>query len=90
MFYSTRLRHHLLTEMGITIGRHHFKDTVINGQERYIEGTTTEIKYQDVPFSLLFIHTIGNGSSGTVDCDKKKKNRTVTIDCKSFLSLFFN
>ncbi|CRK20667.1 hypothetical protein BN1723_002635 [Verticillium longisporum] len=45
------------------------EDTVLNGQERHIEGTTTEIEDEDVALTLdLLVETVSDGSSsGLVD-----------------------
>jgi len=52
------------TKMGVTSGGLDFEDTVLDGQERDIEGTTTKIEDEDVALTLnLLIETIGNGSS---------------------------
>ncbi|KAK2555370.1 hypothetical protein P5673_023006 [Acropora cervicornis] len=49
--------------MSVAICCYHFKHTVVNGQQRYIKGSTTKIKHQDILFSLFLVHTISNCSS---------------------------
>jgi len=40
------------------------KDTLLDGQERDIKGTTTQIEDEDVSLTLrLLVQTVGNGSS---------------------------
>jgi len=42
------------TEMGITISRFYFKDTIAKFKNRNIKGTTTKIKDNDLFLILLF------------------------------------
>ena len=51
------------TKMGITSSSEHFEDTVVDGQDGNIKGTTTEIEHNNVLFILL-VETVGNSSSG--------------------------
>jgi len=55
--------------MGVSVGSLNFEDTILNGEEGDIEGTTTEIEDEDVSFlGVLFVETVGNsGSGGLVD-----------------------
>lgn len=53
------------SKVGVSIGGHNFKHTVVNGQQRDIEGATTEIKHEDVLLAVLFVQTISNCSSGS-------------------------
>ena len=59
----------LTTKMGVTSGGLDLEDTLLNGQERHIEGTTTQIEDEDVALALSpLVETVGNGSgSGLVD-----------------------
>ena len=42
--------------------------TVVNGKQRDIEGTASEIKYEDVLLSLLLVETVSDGCGcGLVD-----------------------
>jgi len=51
--------------MGVSVGSLNFKDTILNGEEGDIEGTTTEIEDEDVSFlGVLFVETVGNSGSG--------------------------
>mmetsp|Transcript_66483 Transcript_66483/g.105199 ORF Transcript_66483/g.105199 Transcript_66483/m.105199 type:complete len:338 (-) Transcript_66483:1340-2353(-) len=57
--------HHALVEVltaqvGVTIGSHHLEDAVVDGQQRHIEGATTEVVDKDVLLGLL-IQAVGNG-----------------------------
>mmetsp|Transcript_48717 Transcript_48717/g.91272 ORF Transcript_48717/g.91272 Transcript_48717/m.91272 type:complete len:527 (-) Transcript_48717:171-1751(-) len=57
----------LSSQVGVTVGGHHLKDTVINGEEGNIEGSAAKVINQNVLLSLL-VQTVGNGSrSGFVD-----------------------
>jgi hypothetical protein len=59
----------LTTKMGITSGGLDLENTFLDGQERNIESSSTEIKYENVTFADDFlVETVGNsGSSGLVD-----------------------
>lgn len=53
------------TQVSVTSGRLDLEDTLLNGEERDIEGTTTKIEDQDVALTLdLLVKTVGNGGSG--------------------------
>jgi len=51
------------SEMGITGGGEHLEDTVVDGEEGDIEGTTTEIEDDDVLLVLL-VESVGNSGGG--------------------------
>lgn len=53
------------SKVGVSIGGHDFKHTVVNGQQRDIEGATTEIENEDVLLAVLFVQTISNCSSSS-------------------------
>jgi hypothetical protein len=54
----------LSTQMGVSGSRLDLEDTVLDGQEGHIEGTTTEIEDEDVALaSLLLVKTIRDGGS---------------------------
>lgn len=59
----------LTTQVSVTSGGLDLEDTLLDGQERHIEGTTTKIEDEDVALTLdLLVETVGNGgSSGLVD-----------------------
>jgi NAD-specific glutamate dehydrogenase len=57
--------------MGITCGSQDLEDTVVDGKERYIEGSTTEIIYDDLRLTALLVETIGDGGSGWFVNDTK-------------------
>ena len=50
--------------MGVSVGGNNFKNSVVDGQERDIEGTTAEIEDENVLLSFLLVHAVGDGSSG--------------------------
>jgi len=53
------------TEMGVTVGGLDFENTVLNGEEGDIEGTTTEIEDENIAFTLvLLVKSVGDGGSG--------------------------
>ena len=55
----------LTTKVSVTGGGLDLEDTLLNGQERDIESTTTKIEDEDVALTLdLLVETVGNGSSG--------------------------
>ena len=56
------------TEVSITGSGLDLEDTVLNGEEGDIEGTTTEIEDENVLLTLLLVETVGNsGGGGLVD-----------------------
>jgi NAD-specific glutamate dehydrogenase. len=59
----------LTTQVSVAGSGLDLEDTILDGQERDIEGTTTKIEDEDVALALsLLVETIGNGSSsGFVD-----------------------
>lgn len=62
----------LTTQVSVTGSRLDLEDTLLNGQERNIEGTTTEIEDEDVALTLdLLIETVGNGSGGRLVDDSE-------------------
>ena len=55
----------LTTQVSVTGSRLDLEDTLLDGEERDIEGTTTEIEDEDVALTLnLLVETVGNGSGG--------------------------
>ena len=53
------------TQVSVTSGGFDFEDTLFNGQKGDIEGSSTEIKDEDVTLaSDLLVETVGDGSSG--------------------------
>lgn len=75
----------LTTQVSVTSGRLDLEDTLLDGQERNIEGTTTEIEDQDVSLALnLLIKTVGNGGSGGLVDDTQNvqaSNETSVLGC---------
>jgi len=55
----------LTTQVSVTSSGLNLEDTLLDGQQGHIEGTTTQIEDQDVALTLsLLVKTVGNGSSG--------------------------
>ena len=48
--------------MSISVGRDHFEYTAVYGKQRHVEGSTAEVKHEDVLLSFLLVQTVGNGS----------------------------
>jgi len=57
------------SQVGVTGSRLDFEDTLLNSQERHIEGSTSQVKDENVSLTLnLLVKTVGNGCcSGFVD-----------------------
>src|SRR6266536_2299095 len=57
------------SQVGVTSCGLDFEDTLLNGQEGDIEGTTAQIEDEDIALTLsLLVKTVGDGSSsGFVD-----------------------
>lgn len=62
----------LTTQVSVTGSRLDLEDTLLNGQERDIEGTTTEIEDEDVALTLdLLVKTVGDGSGSRLVDDSE-------------------
>uniref|UniRef100_A0A7S3NEG7 NAD-specific glutamate dehydrogenase n=1 Tax=Aureoumbra lagunensis TaxID=44058 RepID=A0A7S3NEG7_9STRA len=62
----------LTTQVSVTGSGLDLEDTLLNGEERDIEGTTTKIEDQDVALALnLLVETVGNGGSGRLVDDSE-------------------
>lgn len=60
------------TQVSVTGSRLDLEDTLLNGKERDIEGTTTKIEDEDVALTLnLLVKTVGNGGSGRLVDDSE-------------------
>lgn len=58
----------LTTKVGVTGSSQDLEDTVVDGQERNIKGTTTKIVDNDLALAIGLVQTIGNsGGGGLVD-----------------------
>jgi hypothetical protein len=58
----------LTTKVGVTSGSENLEDTVVNGEERDIEGTTTKIVDNDLALTVGLVKTVGDsGGGGLVD-----------------------
>ena len=66
--------------MGITSCCQYLKDTLVNREERHIEGTATEIINNDLSlfFVANFVKTVCNGSGGRLVNDSEDSK---TSDC---------
>lgn len=53
----------LSSKMGISMGGYHLEYTILNSKDRDIEGSSSQIKHQDILLTSLLIKSIGNGSS---------------------------
>mmetsp|Transcript_38877 Transcript_38877/g.85122 ORF Transcript_38877/g.85122 Transcript_38877/m.85122 type:complete len:119 (-) Transcript_38877:489-845(-) len=49
------------TKVGISVRRDHFENTIVDRQQRHIEGSTTQIVNEDVLLRLL-VESVGNSS----------------------------
>merc|ERR1740117_2902674 len=52
----------LTAKMCVTICRQHLENTVVDCQERHVEGAAAEVKDKDVLLPTLLVKAIGNGS----------------------------
>lgn len=50
--------------MGVTGGGEDLEDAVVDGKERHIESSTTEIVDDDLRLATLLVETVGDGGSG--------------------------
>ena len=50
--------------MGVTSGGQNLEDTIVDGEEGHIEGSSTEIVDDDLGFTALLVETVGDGGSG--------------------------
>lgn len=62
------------TQVSISISGHHFKDTIVNGEKRHIEGAATQVKHKDVLLSLSLIQAICNSSCCTVRMKRREES----------------
>ena len=53
----------LTSQMGISSSRLHLEDSILDRQQRHIEGTATQIENQNVLLTSLLIQTVSNSSS---------------------------
>ena len=49
------------TEVSVSISGHHLEHSIVDGEERDIEGSSSEVKDEDVLLSLPLVQTIRNG-----------------------------
>jgi len=55
----------LTTQMSVSISGLHFEDAILNGEERHVKSTTTEIEDEHVPLALaLLVKTVSDGGGG--------------------------
>ena len=56
------------SKMGVTSSGQNFEDTVVDGEKRNIEGSSSEIVNDDLGFTALLVETVGDsGGGGLVD-----------------------
>ena len=62
----------LTTKVSVTSGGLDLEDTLLDGQERHIEGSSTEIENENVALADgLLVKTVGDGGSGGLVDDTK-------------------
>ncbi|KAL7278603.1 LOW QUALITY PROTEIN: hypothetical protein ACG7TL_007604 [Trametes sanguinea] len=54
----------LTTKVSVTGGSQHLEDTVVDGEQGDIEGTTTKIVDNDLRLAALLVKTVGDGRGG--------------------------
>jgi len=52
------------SKMGVTSGGQNLEDTVVDGEKRNIEGSSSEIVDDDLRFTTLLVETVGDGGGG--------------------------
>lgn len=79
----------LTTKMGVTSSSANFEDTVLDGEKRHIESTTTKIVNDDVPLLVTLVQTVSESSrSGLVDHTKNIKTSDGTgVLCSGTLGI---
>ena len=50
--------------MSISVRGNNFEDSVVNGQERNVEGSTSQVEDENVLLALLLVHAVGDGGGG--------------------------
>lgn len=65
--------------MSISICGQDFKDAIVNGQQRHIKSTTTEIEHKNVLLSLLLVQTVSNGGSSPAKHHKTVNRIQTTV-----------
>uniref|UniRef100_A0AAG5CTL2 NAD-specific glutamate dehydrogenase n=1 Tax=Anopheles atroparvus TaxID=41427 RepID=A0AAG5CTL2_ANOAO len=51
----------LTAQMRVAVGGHHLEHTVIDGQQRHVEGSTAQIEHQYVLLAVLLVQTVRDG-----------------------------
>mmetsp|Transcript_5125 Transcript_5125/g.14747 ORF Transcript_5125/g.14747 Transcript_5125/m.14747 type:complete len:107 (+) Transcript_5125:1372-1692(+) len=70
--------------MRVSCGGLHLEDTLLDGEERYVEGSTTEIKDEHVLLLALLVQTVRDRRrGGLVDNPEhiEARNRTSILCC---------
>lgn len=49
------------SQMGVSRSGNDFENSVINSENTNIESTTSEIKNENIFFTLFFVQSVGNG-----------------------------
>ena len=74
----------LSSKMGVCSGSRDFKDTIVNGKQRNIEYSSSEIVNDDLGFTALLVETvIGNSGGGGFVEDTENVE---TSDCSCVFS----
>mmetsp|Transcript_20287 Transcript_20287/g.42438 ORF Transcript_20287/g.42438 Transcript_20287/m.42438 type:complete len:128 (-) Transcript_20287:468-851(-) len=69
----------LTSQVGVTSRGLHLKDTLLDGEEGNIKGSTTKVENEDVLLIALLVQTIRDGrSSGLVDDTEHVESRNGT------------
>ncbi len=53
-----------LTKMSISVCGDNFEDSVVDGQEGNVEGSTAQVEDENVLLALLLVHAVSDGGGG--------------------------
>ena len=67
--------------MSVSVGSHHFKDSVVDGEQGHVKCTTAKIKDEDVLLALLLVQTICNSRSCPVGGEITKSLPFILTQC---------
>ena len=69
------------SKMGVSTGCFDLKDAILDGENRNIKGTTTQVKNEHIPLTTnFFVEPISNGCSGGF-VDYTKNIETSNTSC---------
>lgn len=81
----------LASQVSVTVGGHHFKHTIVNGQERDIKSAAAQIEHKNVLLAVLLVQAISNGSSSSREFNKrillKRKKGNIFTNSKIYIIL---